>query len=43
MECLDKFLPDFGKHDFETERYFDFGLAAESIRKIIKMRPKVEF
>lgn len=43
LECLNKFLLDFGKHESETERYFDFGLAAESFKKIIKKRPKIEF
>ena len=35
---------EFGKHDFELDRYFDFGLAADSIYKIVvaKTRNKLE-
>jgi len=38
-----QFLTEMGKHDFETERYFDFGIAAESILVILKKKPKLEF
>ena len=38
------FMDEFGKHDFELDRYFDFGLAADSIYKIVvaKTRNKLE-
>lgn len=43
-ETFRKFMEDFGKHDLELDRYFDFGLAADSIYKIVtaKVRNKLE-
>ena len=43
-EVFHKFMEEFGKHDFELDRYFDFGLAADSIYKIVtaKVRNKLE-
>jgi hypothetical protein len=43
FEMLEKFLEEFGKYDVEIERWFDFGLAADSIRIITKKAPKIEF
>ena len=41
-ELFDAFAADFGKYDFEMERYFDFGLAVSSLLNIINKRPKIE-
>ena len=43
-EKFRKFMDEFGKHDLELDRYFDFGLAADSIYKIVvaKTRNKLE-
>ena len=43
-EVFHKFMEEFGKHDLELDRYFDFGLAADSIYKIVtaKVRNKLE-
>ena len=43
-ELFYEFMEAFGKHDFELDRYFDFGLAADSIYKIVvaKTRNKLE-
>lgn len=38
-----KFLKEFGKFDFEMERYFDFGLAARSINVLLDKIPMIEF
>ena len=43
MEMLQKFFEDFGKYDFEMERYFDTGLAFDSLYYVVKNIPKVEF
>ena len=42
LEKYEQFLRDFGKHDYETERYLDFGLAANSNLMIIKQMPAIE-
>ena len=43
LELLYKFYDEFGKYDYELERYFDFELAAQSMFGIVrKMRPKIE-
>ena len=42
LEVFERFTKDFGKHDFELERYFDFGLAVKSFENILKKRPKIE-
>lgn len=36
------FLERFGKYDFELERYFDFGLAANSISRILGKFAEIE-
>lgn len=41
-ELFNAFLKDFGKYDFELERYFDFGLAADSIEKVLNKRDEIE-
>ena len=43
MEMLQKFFEDFGKYEFEMERYLDFGLAFDSLYYVVKNIPKVEF
>ncbi len=43
VQLWESSMSEIGKHDFETERYFDFGLAAASIHAILKKRPKIEF
>lgn len=42
QEMLTDFLTRFGKHDFETERYLDFGLAARSLSIIVNQLPPIE-
>ena len=42
VELFEAFVKDFGQHDFELERYFDFGLAVKSFENILKKRPKIE-
>jgi hypothetical protein len=43
MELLRNFFDEFGKYDYELERYFDFELAAISMLGIVrKVRPKIE-
>ena len=43
MELLLQLFDDFGKYDYELERYFDFELAAISMLGIVrKVRPKIE-
>jgi hypothetical protein len=43
MELLLQMFDDFGKYDYELERYFDFELAAASLQGIVKkVRPKIE-
>ena len=41
LEKLTDFITKFGVHDFETERYFDLGLAANSLLSL-KRLPAVE-
>lgn len=43
LELLEQFLADFGKYDIALERWFDFELAGQSIKAIVKKMPKVEF
>ena len=43
MELLEKHLADFGKYDVALERWFDFELAVQSLKAIVKKMPKVEF
>ena len=42
VELFEAFVANYGKHDFEMERYFDFGLAVKSLENILKLRPKIE-
>jgi hypothetical protein len=42
MEKYEQFLLDFGKYDYETERYFDFGLAANANKIIVDAMPAIE-
>lgn len=42
LEKYNQFLLDFGKHDYETERYLDFGLAAISNHIIVDKMPAIE-
>ena len=37
------FADDFGKYEFEMERYYDFGLSIHGLDYIVKNVPKVEF
>ena len=43
MEMFQQFCKDFGKYDYEIERYLDMELALESIYYIVRNIPKVEF
>jgi len=43
MEMFQRFCKDFGKYDYEIERYLDMELALESIYYIVRNIPKVEF
>ena len=43
IESFDAFLAEFGKNDVALERWFDFELAAQSLKVIVKQMPKVEF
>jgi hypothetical protein len=42
-EMFLKFAEDFGKYEYEMERYFDFGLSIHGLDYIVKNVPKVEF
>ena len=42
-ELLHKFIPEFGKHEFELERYLDYELAAQSWCGLVKDAPGIEF
>ena len=37
-----EFLEEFGKHEYEIEPYFDFGLAARSIDVVLEKLPEIE-
>ncbi|MBO5868705.1 MAG: hypothetical protein J6Q54_07355, partial [Oscillospiraceae bacterium] len=43
-ELFHAFLDAFGKHDFELEKYFDFGICAETLHRIVdpKVKKKME-
>ena len=41
-EMFDQFIEYFGKYEIEMERYFDFGLASQSLQNTLKKRPKIE-
>ncbi len=40
MELFEKFAADFGKYDFETENYLDFGMAMSSLMNVVRVHPK---
>ena len=42
-EMYEQFKLDFGKYDYELERYLDFGLAISSLVYVVNNRPKIEF
>lgn len=42
LEKYERFLEAFGKHDYETERYFDFGLSVTANYNAIKKMPAIE-
>ena len=42
LEKMDAFIASFGRHDYELERYCDFGLMASLTRRIIIKMPFVE-
>ena len=41
-EMLQKFYDDFGKYEYELERWFDFGLWAGTMKKTILQKPAIE-
>ena len=43
MEKLDAFIESFGRHDYELERWCDFGLFARAAKPIIKKKPIIEY
>ena len=43
LEKLNRFTADFGKYDYELENQFDFNLAINSLRTIVKQMAKIEF
>ena len=44
LSLADEFLAEYGKYEYEMERYFDFGLAADALHSLTMMLPrKVEF
>ena len=42
MEMLNQLFNDFGKYDYEMERYFDFALWCGSIYNVVRVKPKIE-
>ena len=42
LELFEIFKQDFGKYDFEMERWLDFGLCFQSLFIMIKQKPKIE-
>ena len=40
MELFWQFAEDFGKYDYETEDYLDFGLAISSLFNVVRVIPK---
>ena len=43
LEMMSAFAADFGRHDFELERWLDFGLATRMLRVAAKQMPAIEF
>jgi len=42
LEKYKEFLAEFGKHDYETERYLDLNLAANAHYPVVKQMPAIE-
>ena len=42
LDRLDQMKLDFGKYDYELERYFDFGMFTHSFTNVIKKLPNIE-
>ena len=43
LELMRKFNADFGKYEYELERYLDFGLAMRTLEVVAKQMPTIEF
>ena len=43
VEKMKAFADDYGKHDYELERYLDFGLAVRTLEVVANQMPKIEF
>ena len=43
VEMLYQLFDDFGKYDYEMERYFDFALWCSSMFNVVRVKPKIEF
>ncbi len=43
VEKMQQFMADFGKYDYELERYMDFGLAMRTLEVVANQMPKIEF
>jgi len=43
VEKMAAFAADFGRHDYELERYMDFGLAIRTLEVVANQMPKIEF
>lgn len=42
LALFERLIEDYGKYDVELERYFDFGLAVQSLQNVLKKRPQIE-
>ncbi len=43
VEKMRQFIADYGKHEYELERYLDWGLAARTLEVVANQMPKIEF
>lgn len=43
VEKMQQFMADFGKYDYELERYMDFGLAMRTLEVVANQMPTIEF
>ncbi len=43
VELMEEFAADFGRHDYELERWLDFGLVIRMLRIVAKQMPAIEF
>jgi len=43
LEMMSAFAADFGRHDFELERWLDFGLAVRALGAVAGQMPLIEF